>query len=182
MSASAVVTLPPTKNTVPRAIPPLYEPRRGTSEVAALPGPPAGMPLLRWDLREGLRPDRDPASISVPAKPLGLVGEDLHEPLVWARNMARVIFDILAGRRNPATIRRWLDPHLFRRLEARAQTMPDQSASSFPTKVQSAKGYYVNDSVVEATILVSDHQRYRAVAMRLELFRGRWKITALEIG
>jgi hypothetical protein len=38
------------------------------------------------------------------------------------------------------------------------------------------------DGVVEASAVVVDRGRVRAVALRLEEFGGRWRVCALEIG
>jgi hypothetical protein len=40
----------------------------------------------------------------------------------------------------------------------------------------------VAPGVVEATVVADDAQRVRAVAVRLEGWRGQWRATALEIG
>ncbi|BAS17199.1 hypothetical protein AHiyo8_55020 [Arthrobacter sp. Hiyo8] len=48
--------------------------------------------------------------------------------------------------------------------------------------VRSVRVCAVNDGVYEASLVVSEELRSRAVAMRLEGINGTWRVTALEIG
>lgn len=167
----------------PRIIPPLYT----TAPSQAEKQPPLGVPLLRWDMREEANPDRTrtrknstPPAAILPAS--AHPPQDLPDPLVWSRNLSRVIFDVLGGRRDVATIRRWLDPRLYRRLQARIESNPVPTQQSLPARVRRAKIWAVSDTAVEASAVVEEKGRCRAIAMRLEVFRGRWKMTALEMG
>lgn len=172
----------------PVVIPPLYGPAIGAVYGTAGSSAPGDasvnqLPLLRWDLREeesfdADRPQKPPSPDGL--KPLIRMRE-LPEPLPWSRNMARVLFDILAGRRDIVTIRRWIEPHLYRRLEARLRSLPNRIPQTIPARVRNARACHISDKVVETSVVVQEQGRCRAVAMRLEVFRGRWKITALEI-
>ncbi|SDW31366.1 hypothetical protein SAMN04487917_101727 [Arthrobacter sp. yr096] len=48
--------------------------------------------------------------------------------------------------------------------------------------VRSVRACSISETICEASIVVAEEQRYRAVAMRLERFDGVWQVTALEIG
>jgi Family of unknown function (DUF6459) len=48
--------------------------------------------------------------------------------------------------------------------------------------VQSVHGCSPRDGVAEATVVVNDGARIRAVAVRLEGWDGRWRVTALQLG
>lgn len=182
MSGSTTRTLGVDKSTI---IPPLYRPASGASEVLKAPRGAliSKVPLLRWDRREDIctQPESTRPIRMTPAADLAR-NRTLPDPKVWSRNMSRVLFDVLAGRRDAATIRRWVEPHLFRRLQTRAAANNTRVPQTIPARVLSGRICRLSDTVVESSVVIQEQGRSRAVAMRLEAFRGRWKITALEIG
>ena len=180
----------------PRVIPPLYgntaithRAANASPPVVGTP-PPAGMPLLRWDLREDLRPVRKvtaasrgkPRAARKALPPRQVRSEELPDPLIWTRNISRVIFDILGGRRDIATIRSWIEPSLYNRLQARIDSAPPSPQQSLPARVLRARIWQHDEMTVDGTAVIEEQDRSRAVALRLEAFRGRWRVTALEIG
>ncbi len=168
-----------------RVIPPLYQSSSGASQIPQTTGAPliAKVPLLRWSRRDEHDPNADSARTVPPPGSANLnQSRELPDAQVWSRNMSRVLFDVLAGRRDVTTVRRWVEPHLYRRLQIRAEASPAHTPQSIPARVLSSRVCYPSKTVAEASIVVQEQGRSRAVAMRLESFRGRWKITALEIG
>ncbi|MFT0762858.1 Rv3235 family protein [Scrofimicrobium sp. R131] len=164
-------------------LPRLFPPEPG-ERPPTLPLPPAGLPVLRWDLRADQRWDWAPRQRRIPtdaelenAPPV----PEVFDPLVWSRNIARIIFDILGGRRDLNSVRRWLDPHLYTRLRARLAAMPDDPPASMAARVRSARICQLTEHVVESSVVIEDQRRCRAVALRMEIFRGRWRLTALEV-
>lgn len=106
----------------------------------------------------------------------------LPDPQIWSENCARVIIDILSGRRNLSSLRRWLDMSLYRRLEARISSRPPEGEPSFPALTKASRLCQISPTAYECAVVVMENGRARAVAMRINAFRNRWMITALEVG
>ncbi|MFC7580179.1 Rv3235 family protein [Schaalia naturae] len=149
-----------------------------------------GDACVRWDMRRDMDPDevldveerlqRDPARPSE-------VGP-LPDPRQWASGLAQGVMEILQGLRPLTQLRRWVVPALYEELEAARGRAAPATGSGPPTRVapacraQSAHAWPVREGVVEVCVTVRVGARTRAVAMRLEDFRGRWLATALDVG
>lgn len=113
--------------------------------------------------------------------------------------VAQSALEILHGVRSVQQLARWLDARCLSALTTRArlyaQACRDQERRSsndgYPDnvqmlhrqpRVQSVHCYVVCPGICETTVIVADRTRYRAIAMRLELAKGLWKVTALRIG
>jgi hypothetical protein len=48
--------------------------------------------------------------------------------------------------------------------------------------VRGVRACVLHEHLVEATAVVDDGRRVRAIALRLETHRGAWRATALEVG
>lgn len=139
--------------------------------------------VLRWDLQAELKTRPLRTVDTAPTNPLVRVDspEHLPNPLAWSSNLSRIIFDVLGGRRELASLRRWIDPQLYGRVAARVNA-EKTSARSSPVQVRSARLCKISPEIAEVSIVVEDQGRLRAAALRLEAFRGRWRVTALELG
>lgn len=117
------------------------------------------------------------------------------EPQADVRRLAGALalgaVEVLMGLRNIGQMERWLSPDLYQALWKRARlfelTAPLPHRRKLPTCVKQvhvktviSDAYTVAPREVVATIF--DGQRIRAVALRLEEWRGEWRATALEIG
>lgn len=151
----------------------------------------------------------DPSSDRPPARPLadagladrviarreGRAGGDLVEfptngepsPATLCSNLARSVVEILAGARPLDQIGRWVSDsvyvHLLRRtmLTVQART----TAADNPLRPRMTIGdpllAFPVDGVVEAVVMVHQPGRSRAVAIRLERHRTRWRATAINV-
>ncbi|MDQ0030212.1 Rv3235 family protein [Arthrobacter bambusae] len=107
-----------------------------------------------------------------------------------ARSIAQAAVEVLAGTRPVQQLSRTLDPRCLAALQHRAELTRGHAASAQGGQsrlhrspmVRSVHVCAVMDGVYEASLVVSEELRSRAVAMRLEASNGAWKVTALEIG
>jgi hypothetical protein len=108
-----------------------------------------------------------------------------------ARNIAQATVEVLAGTRSVQQLARWLDQRSFEALQLRtALTRSHASGASAlrsrqlhrnPT-VRSVRACPVREGVYEASLVVTELARSRAIAIRLEERHGVWKVAAMEIG
>ncbi|WP_253951743.1 Rv3235 family protein [Arthrobacter sp. R3-55] len=118
----------------------------------------------------------------------GSSSRDIDVRLV-ARSIAQAALEVLAGTRAISQLSRSLDPDCYTSLQHRAaltrkhaaRVRGNQHPHSSPM-VRSVRTCSISDDICEASIVVAEEQRCRAVAMRLERLDGVWKVTALEIG
>lgn len=115
-------------------------------------------------------------------------GSNLDIRLV-ARSIAQAAVEVLAGTRHIQQLSRSLDPHCFLSLQHRAALTREQATRTrgIPQvhkspMVRSVRACAISETIYETTIVVSEEQRSRAIAMRLELCDEVWQVTALEIG
>ncbi|WP_244296660.1 Rv3235 family protein [Paenarthrobacter nitroguajacolicus] len=118
----------------------------------------------------------------------GSNGSDVDVRLV-ARSIAQAALEVLAGTRPVQQLSRSLEPDCYVSLQHRAALTRKHAAkargNAQPHRspmVRSVRACSISDTICEASIVVAEEQRCRAVAMRLERFDGVWRVTALEIG
>jgi len=119
----------------------------------------------------------DASEEQLPAAPLD------HRAL--ARMLALASVESLVGRRPVAQLARWLTPGVFDALSARATVSArvlGPRAGARGVTVRQVTTCRVDERVVEASAVVDDGLRVRALALRLEAHRRSWRVTALEIG
>lgn len=150
----------------------------------------------RWDHRAG----RGPGNLGV-AEPPGDPGgpaDRTHRsgehracpvpppPAAWARQFVQAALEAAAGRRPVNQLVRWTSEEVFSLLSRRAALAARLGSTGSPPSgaclVRSVRLCRPTASAVEASAVVLDRGRYRAVALRLEDTDGRWRVTALEIG
>jgi hypothetical protein len=127
-----------------------------------------------------------PASIEadgVTDEPIGLD----HDPALLCANLALCVVEILAGARALDQIGRWVTDsvfvHLLRRtaLAARTRAITSQEAMRPRFRIGAPVLSHPAEGVVEAVVLVHQPSRSRAIALRLERHRTRWRATAISV-
>ncbi|WP_426996354.1 Rv3235 family protein [Pseudarthrobacter sp. N5] len=107
------------------------------------------------------------------------------------RNTVQAAIEVLAGTRPVHQLARRLDQRCLAALQHRASLIQREAArTSLPAlkrlhknpAVRSVRACEVSADVYEASAVVVDELRARAVAVRLERSRQVWRVTALEIG
>ena len=124
-----------------------------------------------------------------------------------ARSVTQAALEVLGGTRPLQQMARWLDPASFERLQLRANLVRSResaaarggsgagvragtggNAAAGPVRlhrqvmIRCCRVCPVSEGVYEASVVAAEQSRVRAAALRIELRRGLWKITALEIG
>ncbi|MBT0994649.1 hypothetical protein KIN34_10150 [Cellulomonas sp. DKR-3] len=108
-----------------------------------------------------------------------------QDPRSVTHALALASVEALVGRRSVAQLARWLAPGVYEALRARAGATlraVGPGASGRAAVVRSLRLCPVEPHVLEASAVVDDGRRVRAVALRLESHRRTWRVTALEIG
>jgi hypothetical protein len=106
------------------------------------------------------------------------------DPEAFARAVCQGVVDVLAGQRAPHQMMRWLRPDVFDALRRRAPRSPGGvvERSGRRPVVRSVRTCPVTADAVEASAVVIDGRRARAMAVRLEGVGSRWRVTALVMG
>ncbi|MBR5951509.1 MAG: hypothetical protein IKZ87_08795 [Actinomycetaceae bacterium] len=153
-------------------------------------------PRTWLDLPESPAREWDRCAISATCKPSAKRAEshkDIDLPLPEnappvnkvAHALALNSLDILLGHRPVSVLRPWLTPDVFAVLARRASLalrIKGRAPRSQRPRIHNVSFYPVRKRAVEVAILAHDGQRGRAIAMRLEYLREKWRVVALEIG
>lgn len=105
-----------------------------------------------------------------------------------ATSLAVACLEIFAGIRRSDSISRWVDRTLLDKIDQRAQLRAEvapakpigELGASRTLQAGNARVCRVTESVAEVTVVVRTRNRFRAVAIRLELLTTRWTMTALQ--
>ncbi|MFI2753025.1 Rv3235 family protein [Cellulomonas sp. P22] len=149
--------------------------------------PPAGPghsrpPTLEERALARRRAALDPARAETPGAP---ATEALPEPTALCCSIVLVALEALHGTRSIAQLARWVTPEVYEQLAARVAVTVRALGAARPTarpEVRRARVCRLGGRVAEASVVVQDGARVRAVALRLEERRGAWRAVALEIG
>jgi hypothetical protein len=139
-------------------------------------------------LRETLTPLRGGGQLAVacpPAKPAqaqaptGHLPEDGRrpDPELVLPALARLVTEVLAGRRSLGQVAPMMTPAVVTRLAARIRGQ--YRSDSVPTdrvSVRHAAACWVNDTACEGVVTVHDGRRTTALAIRIEHHAGRWRV------
>ena len=122
----------------------------------------------------------------------------LPDPRRWAATLSVTALQVVAGVRAPGQLARVATPEVvdsltrrqghagrIRRADPRSRPIPTQRARSTalrPTRVRAVVTSEPRDGIVDASVVVDDGRRVRAVALRLAGLDGRWLLTELQIG
>ncbi|QIK65593.1 hypothetical protein G7072_03905 [Nocardioides sp. HDW12B] len=158
--------------------------RRATASVAHLPRPrtrpegvPAG-PVVQGSLALSWAP------VEARPRPVRVSDED-SEITALARRFAQAAVEVVAGQRPVLQLLRWTDEHVYADLERRA-SLVRQARGSSPRRVHAqVRSVHVcrpHDDSAEVSVHVRHGERSRALALRLERHRDRWRCTVLQFG
>ena len=107
----------------------------------------------------------------------------------WAHRYAQAAVEIVCGDRPAAQLVRWTTPDVYADLVRRAQLVARAAGrpagqgrlrGAVRPQVVSVRSSFVSREVCEVSVRVRHGERYRAVAARFEMIRGRLQCTALE--
>lgn len=147
---------------------------------------PASLHELRpWDRIAFRAPEPDGHTTVPDAPPLVWprpLMEDLPDPATWTGTLVRTCVEVLLGSRPSAQLSRWLTSELYEMLSRRAAVGSATATTARRVRVVRVHTTPVSDVCHEASVVFHDGRRVRAAAIRIEVHRGRWRATALEIG
>lgn len=114
----------------------------------------------------------------------GAACEDVQ---VWAARFAQAVVEVLGGDRPLAQLVRWTSQRVYVELERRLSILArtsqaGQRARTIRPQVRSVHVFHPTPESAEVSVHVRHGQRSRAIAARLELVRGRWQCTVLQLG
>lgn len=169
--------------------------------VQVLPAPrhtPAGIPLPtheqgRAERASGLAPYvQDALAVDFAAAsdeqlfgPQPTRACDLPDPQKWSAHIAQAIVEVMHGARPPSQIMRWTTPEIYTVVARRGSRAGRRAAGRGPaqrTRVTRVRICEPAVDVAEASIVLIDGARVRALALRLVGRDGRWIVEALQIG
>ncbi len=114
---------------------------------------------------------------------------DLPDPRRWAAGMAQALLEVMTGTRPAPQVLRWTTPEVYAVLARRgalaARRAADPGAARRPRHRVAVRRVLLcepADGVAEASVVVVDGTRVRALAMRLTGQDGRWRVEALQVG
>ena len=109
--------------------------------------------------------------------------DDLPDPRPWAGHIAQGLVEVMAGARPAPQVLRWTTPEVYAAVARRAAVSARRGAGSTRrTVVRGIRVCEPADGVAEASAVVVDGGRVRAMALRLVGLDGRWRVEALQIG
>jgi hypothetical protein len=131
-----------------------------------------------------------PSGPARPAAPPLRAAEEEREICAISRSTVQAAIEVLAGTRPAQQLARRLDERCLAALQHRAALTRRVPCGASPTagrlhhnpSVRSVRACRVSADVYEASAVVVEELRVRAVALRLERSRLAWRVTVLEIG
>ncbi|MDR2722572.1 MAG: Rv3235 family protein [Cellulomonadaceae bacterium] len=137
-------------------------------------------------------------------------GDEPCDPAPLCCTVVRATVEVLAGTRPSWHLARWVTPRILDQLCTRAALLAAHREAAGPTPagrlatagptvgvataadLQARSGLRPvavrrvrvdrHNNSAEATVIINDHGRVRAAALRLEAHRKTWRVTALELG
>lgn len=109
---------------------------------------------------------------------------ELPDPATLVTTVAATTLEVLTGCRPVSQLLRWTTPEVHAALSARAGAAARRrrpGATVQRTAVVRVSTCTPRDGVVEAAAVVTVGTRVRAMALRLEGWDGRWRVTVLEL-
>ncbi len=136
-----------------------------------------------------LRYQNDPDLHAMPVPPvLRLVPAvpSLPDAQAWGTRLAQAVAEVLAGDRPIVQLIRFTDAVVFTDLNRRVRvlgltTTATARGAKERSAVRSVRVFSPGNEVAEVSAHVRYGERSRAMALRLEVHRGRWICTALEL-
>lgn len=100
-------------------------------------------------------------------------------PEQWAQQIAVAVVDVIAGRKDPRSLQRWMTTDVYGSLRASVSAARGGRAS-LPALAMTSRICPVSNETFEFAVTVWDQNRARAVAGRLVRLRDRWQLCELE--
>lgn len=170
--------------------------------VRVLPAPrhtPPGVPLPTHDqgqaertaegapyVQDALAVDFAAASDDQIFGPQPTHARDLPDPQEWAAHIAQALVEVMHGSRPPSQVMRWTTPEVYavvaRRGSRAARRASGRRATPRRTRVTRVRICEPAPDVAEASVVLVDGGRVRALAARLVGRDGRWVVEALQVG
>lgn len=143
---------------------------------------PRQLPLpLTWQVAPGV-----PAHPTAPVAPVPLT-DAMPDPATWAPQIARAIVEVAHGERPSAQLSKWVTKSQLSALAARGRSFARhpatraQGSTSRLRRIRGVRCCHVGPGIVEASAVIVGAQRSSAIAFRLQAYRGRWVVTAVEM-
>ncbi|XTR52930.1 Rv3235 family protein [Pseudarthrobacter sp. So.54] len=138
----------------------------------------------------GGAPEARPSGPRVPAVPQLRLADEEQEVCAISRSTVQAAIEVLVGTRPAQQLARRLDERCLAALQHRAALTRRVPCGASPTagrlhrnpSVRSVRACRISADIYEASAVVVEELRVRAVALRLERCRLTWRITVLEIG
>lgn len=109
--------------------------------------------------------------------------DELPDAQPFSARMAVTLLQIASGARPPTQVMRHCSPAVYDSIVRRHGVAVRRRVGSLrPIRVRRVLVCHPCDGIVEATAVLDDGHRPRALALRLEGTDGRWVVTALQIG
>lgn len=105
-----------------------------------------------------------------------------EDPTDLCGSIVLAAVEAVTGRRPVMQLARWVSPQVFDALNQAALSRGPQSTLGRRTTVRSTRVSRISPTVAEASVVIHDGTRVRAAAVRLEVHRGHWRATVLQIG
>lgn len=115
------------------------------------------------------------------------IGDDMPDPRAWTAQIARAIVEVAHGERPPAQLSRWVTKPQLSLLAARGRSFArhpasrTQGSTSRLRRIRGVRCCRISPGIVEASAVIVGAQRSSALALRLQAYRGRWVVTAVEM-
>ena len=115
----------------------------------------------------------------------------LPDPEPWAGHIAQALIEVMAGTRPAPQLLRWTVPEVYAAVARRAAVSARRAVAAGRREgipagrravVRSVRVCEPADGVAEASAVVVDGGRVRAVAFRMVGLDGRWRVEALQVG
>lgn len=105
----------------------------------------------------------------------------------WAARFAQAVVEVLGGDRPLGQLVRWTSQRVYHEIERRLTILGRTSDAgrrrrTIRPQVRSVHVFHPSPDSAEVSVHVRHGQRSRAIAARLELVRGRWQCTVLQLG
>ncbi|QJC21322.1 Rv3235 family protein [Arcanobacterium buesumense] len=153
-------------------------PTRKQSIPSASPSQPYDRIALCATSIQRISDDDDRHALDRPLPP------DLIPATAFAARIVGHAIEILLGHRPVRQLQSWLAPGIYRSLVSRTslnQRLQDPVPQAARPIIRRVHASHPRRRIAEVSVVVHDGFRIRAAALRLEIHRNHWIVTALEI-
>ena len=171
-------------------------PPLAAATLTRLVAPAASGPVPLVSVQGTLALDLAPAPSEPHLPPLSLVSarqvevlpdETAVEVRAWAARFAQAVVEVTGGDRPVTQLLRWTAPRVYQDLDRRVRVLAQTRTVGHRVRVlrpqvRSVHVFLPSPRSAEVSVHVRYGQRSRALAARLELRKGRWTCTALQLG